>query len=258
MVNFGFLIPTHISTQESLDTFRRCIDSLDRFHPDIPKILFYDPVMSYDISTLDFVKNNKSITTVKTRYCQGELNVYKHYYENKYFDMAVILHDSFELKKTLTNLDDIKDINYIWYFTNHRVHWHTITEDQTEYNIKNSIKTHDDLILHIAQKSFDNSSDFYKYFIDIYHRKNEWIGCYGSISILRHDFLLKLEEKTKIFKLLPHMVEKRNRITLESIITIAFQYTLGKTPDVYDGLYYDGVKTNSCETDTFKKKHFYR
>jgi len=55
------------------------------------------------------------------------------------------------------------------------------------------------------------------------------------------------------------MVEKRNRITLESILTIAFQYTLGKTPEVYDGLYYDGHKKfNNCETDTFRKKHFYR
>jgi hypothetical protein len=54
------------------------------------------------------------------------------------------------------------------------------------------------------------------------------------------------------------MVEKRNRITLESIITIAFQYTLGKTPDVYDGLYYDGHYHNNFVGKFITKKSFNR
>ena len=153
-MNFGFLIPTYVTTTESFIAFVNCINSLKKFHPNTSKILFSDPTNPYDISELDFIKNDPTIQVIKTRYCDGELNVLKHYYERKYFDIGIILHDSFEIKRELTNIETINDVNFIWYFTNHRVHWHIIEEEKTEYNIKNKIKTHDYLILHICNKSY--------------------------------------------------------------------------------------------------------
>ena len=257
-MSFGFLIPTHVCTLDSFKTFTECIQSLQRLYPTTPKLLFYNKETSVDISQLDFIANDPTIRLITTRYCEGELNVYKHYYEEKYFDMAILLHDSFVLKKQFEGLEAIQDINYIWNFTNHRVHWHIIEEPKTEYNIENNIRTHDDLILHNVNTSFDHTSDFYNYFITTYPRKQEWVGCYGSLSIIRHDFLKKVVERTNLFALIPNIKDKRDRITLESIITLAFQYTLGKTPHAYDGLYYDGIKNNDCETDLLVKKHYYR
>ena len=102
-MNFGFLIPTYVTTTESFIAFVNCINSLKKFHPNNSKILFSDPTNPYDISELDFIKNDPTIQVIKTRYCDGELNVLKHYYDRKYFDIGIILHDSFEIKRELTN-----------------------------------------------------------------------------------------------------------------------------------------------------------
>ena len=257
-MNFGFLIPTYVTTTESFIAFVNCINSLKKFHPNNSKILFSDPTNPYDISELDFIKNDPTIQVIKTRYCDGELNVLKHYYERKYFDIGIILHDSFEIKRELTNIETINDVNFIWYFTNHRVHWHIIEEEKTEYNIKNKIKTHDDLILHICKKSYEGT-EFYKWLTDIYWKKEEWIGCFGPVSIINHSFLYKLQEKTEFLNIIPNIKDKRDRITIESIYALACQFVLGRPANSYDGLYYDGIHPNNgFQTDTFKKKIFYR
>jgi hypothetical protein len=257
-MTFGFLIPCHVVSQDSFQTFCECISGLQRLYPEIPKILFYNKQTSFDISQLEFIQKDPTIRLITTRYCEGEMNVYKHYYEEKYFDMAILLHDSFVLKKQFQNLDAIEDINYIWNFTNHRVHWHIVEQPKTEYNKQHNIKNLDDLILHLVTKSFDHSSDFYKYFMDIYHKKDKWVGCYGSLSIIRHDFLKQVQEKTQIFNVIPNIKDKWDRVSMESILTLAFQYTLGKTPIAYDGLYYDGIKNNNCETALLRKVHYTR
>jgi hypothetical protein len=257
-MRFGFLIPTHVSTQQSYDTFCESVQSLQSLYPTIPKVFFYNKDTSFDISQLDFIQRDPSIRLVTKRYCEGEMNVYKHFYEEHYFDLGILLHDSFVLKKPFENLETIKDINYIWYFTNHRLHWHTILEEKTEYNIKHNIITHDDLILHLVKQSYDPSHEFYKYFVETYPKKEEWVGCYGSLSIIRHDFLREVQEKTQFFNILPNIKDKRDRIAMESFLALVFQYTLGKIPTAYDGLYYDGIKNNDCETSLLRKKHYYR
>ena len=257
-MTFGFLIPTHVTTQESFKTFLECVEGLKRLYPDTPKVFFYNKETSFDISNLEIIQNDPSIRLVTSRYCEGEMNVYKHFYEEKYFDMAILLHDSFVLKKRFENLESIQDLNYIWYFTNHRIHWHTIEEPKTEYNLQHNIRTHDDLILHLVRKSFEKSSGFAQFVEELYPKKSEWVGCYGSLSIIRHDFLCKVQEKTNLFNLIPNIRDKRDRITVECILSLAFQYTLGRIPTAYDGLYYDGTYHNNCETELLRKKHYYR
>ena len=258
-MDFGFLIPTHVCSLDSYKVFVECVVYLQTLYPLTPKIFFYDKEKSYDISKLDFMKDDKTISFETYRYCDGELNVYKHFYEHHYFDLAIILHDSMVLKKNFTNLDSIEDINFLWYFTNHRYQWVVNEEPKTEYNIEHKINNHQDLILHMINKSFNKENDFYKYAMDLYQRKFDWVGCYGSVSLIRYDFLKKLVEKTNLFNLIPNFKDKRDRMTLETIFSLACQYTLGKIPDTYDGLYYDGLfYHNQCETELIKKIHFYR
>ena len=37
------------------------------------------------------------------------------------------------------NIENIKDIKYLWHFTNHKLHWDIIYEAKTEFNIMNNI-----------------------------------------------------------------------------------------------------------------------
>jgi hypothetical protein len=102
-------------------------------------------------------------------------------------------------------------------------------------------------------------TDFYNWLTDIYDKKNLWVGCFGPVTIIRHDFLQKLQEKTNFLNIIPYIKNKRDRIAMESIYPLACQYTLGRIPDSYDGLYYDGIHPNNgYETAFFKKQILYR
>ena len=81
------------------------------------------------------------------------------------------------LNKALENIDDINLKIYLT-FTNHRIHW-DIEEPKTEYNLKNNIITHTDLIRHNILRDYCDNKEF-KNFIDKLNKKNEWCGCFGS------------------------------------------------------------------------------
>lgn len=257
-MTFGFLIPTFVTDERSLSVFYQCLVRLQEFHPTVPKLLFVDSTKSIDLLQFDFVSKDRTIQIISTRYCDGEMNVLKHFYETKYFDVGILLHDSFLLKQPLTNIENISDVNFIWYFTNHRVHWHIIEEPISDYNAQHKIRTHDDLILHLAKRSYEGS-DFYTWLQEIYWQKEKWIGCFGPVTILRHDFLRTLQEKTGFLQCIPHLKDKRDRMCMETLYALACQYVLGRPADSYDGLYYDGIHpNNNWETDKFKKIILYR
>ena len=257
-MTFGFLIPSYVTSQESMESLHYCLRTLQEYHPSIPKILFVDPKNPIVIDNLSIIKDDPTIRIINTRYCDGELNVWKHFLHEKYFDVGILLHDSFLIKKPLENIEQISDVNFIWYFTNHRVHWDIIEEPNTEYNRSHKIRTHNDLIYHLAKQAYEGS-DFFTWFQQVFPRKEEWIGCFGPVSIMRHEFLQRLQEKTGFLNIIPYIKDKRDRMAMESIYALACQYVLGRTADSYDGLYYDGIHpNNNYETDTFKKRIFYR
>jgi len=253
-MSLGFIIPSYCSEEQHIIKLKECIHSIRKYYK------YNKIVIINDDSPKEILFDDPNIIIEKSVVNGGaDMTPYYLLYKNHYFDKALIIQDSMCINKKLENLDDIKTIKYLWYFTNHRVDWSTIKENQTEYNVKNNIKTHDDLIIDCIKKYCKNK-DFQKYALDIYFQKDNWSGCFGTLSIIDYNFLKILEEKTGIIDTLLNFNTNRLRRVAESIFSLACKYILEEEvfETGYDGLYYDGKKTPKGRNNEYccKKKYF--
>lgn len=260
-MNFGFIIPTHCSLPQHKSSLLKCIESIRKFYPKNMIVIINDK-SSIKLSFTD----DENIEIVDSCIEKGgEVNSYIMFLENKYFDKAIILHDGMYMKKKLIDIEKIDNVLYIWYFTNHRFHWSFINEPKSEYNQVNNIRNHDDLILHCINK-YDFNENFKKYSLKLYHQKHKWSGCFGLQSIITHNFLVVLQEKTNIITVFKKFNNRRLRMVAESLFAIACQFVLGNdiSEKSYDGLYYDGINPVEtkpgycCDKEYFKKISFNR
>lgn len=234
----GFIIPTYCESHTHLQQLKRCISSIRRFFYS-EKIILIDDYSEIDITIL---KNDfKNLEILKSPYKgAGDMVTYKILLDSD-LDKACIIQDSMKLENRI-DFDTIEDISFLWYFTNHRIHWHTILEEQSEYNLLNKIVTHDDLNLHYISKI--EKDDFRDYCNQKYNKKNEWSGCFGCLSIVTKDFTKKLNERTGIVDFLTQMNTNRLRRSAESIFSLAcFFIKEDLLEKAYDGIYYDGFNT---------------
>ena len=124
---------------------------------------------------------------------------YIYYFKNKWFDNAIIIHDSVFFHKTydFSKLND--NVGLLWYFYNN---------DSELVNI-----------LRIADR-LNNNEIIKKHIIN--WNKNEWLSCFGVQSYINHDFLVRLQNKYNITNLLEVVKTRSDRCALERIFGILF------------------------------------
>lgn len=239
MNNFCFIIPSYCETDLHGLQLRRCISSIRRWHDNL--IVIIDDFSSVDVK--EYTSNFQNIKILKSQIKgAGDMVTYLNFKNIEGFKNAVIFQDSMTLENPLDGVNDIDQVSPIWYFTNHRHHWSIIPEPETEYNLANGIKFHDDLMMDCIRKMI-LKEDFREWAIEIYHSKEKWSGNIGCQSIIDRDFLSHLDEKTGIIDLMTRMNNNRLRRVAESLFPLACQFVIGDSivNKGYDGLYYDGI-----------------
>ncbi len=140
------------------------------------------------------------------------------------------------LEKYLDGVYQIKDVKFLWHFTNHRIHWDVIKEPDSEYNKSHNIITHTHLINHLIKRDFDSS---------LIKDKNMWVGCFGIMCIITKDCITLLNNKYNFINKFNNYTSNRDRRAAESIFPLlcynCFNYDFHNS---YDGLYYDGINVN--------------
>ena len=243
---FGFIIAGCIREESHLTSLNDCLSSIRQFHPTNKCVVVVD--FTSDKRLVKKITENfpNVIFELETPNYPADMQLLKFFKEKKYFDTAILLQDSMRVLNEfkVEDISDILDIQYLWHFNNHRVHWDIIIEPYTDYNRKNNIQTHNDFILHIIESLPE--TNFKEYCKITYPQKELWSGCFGCCSIITYDFLKKLNEKTDIINIQANMTTNRLRRVIESIFSLACEYTIGKhIISSYDGLYYDGVVHNN-------------
>jgi len=151
-----------------------------------------------DNSNTQYVTNIElyKTTIINSEYHgRGELLPYYYYLHNKLFDVAIIIHDSVFINSNIDfNVDKYK---ILWKFEHD---WDQI-EDETKM-----IKLFNDPEL-----------------LAFYENKNLWKGCFGCMSIIRHDFLTFINSKYDISKLLDCVLTRYNRCSFERVIACLLQ-----------------------------------
>lgn len=234
--NFGFIIPSCLHTNEHLSALDKCIDSIRTFHNNVRIVIILDHTSKINIQGR---YRYNVIIEKDTPKVPADMLTYHFYHIKRYFPYAIILQDSMYLKKPF-DIEGVKNIQYLWHFTNHRVHWTTINEPKTQSNVDKGIVTHDDLIKHCFTTFKEQG--FIDYCKEYNENKNRWSGCFGCLSIISNDFLDILEWKTGITEIMMNMKTYRMRKAMESIFALACQYTMGKEiHESYGGLFCDGI-----------------
>jgi hypothetical protein len=244
---FNFLIPSCIKNEIHERQLIRCINSIRNFHNENVIYIINDSDDEMDIK-YDNIKNKyNNIIIIKSTYrCRGELLCFKFILENNEDDNYFIMHDSMLLIEPLVNIETIKDVKFLWHFTNHRIHWDSIVEEKNVYNIKNNIVSHTDLLKHVIERDYYMNVNFQKFAINYLNNKIKWCGCMGLCCITNKNTIQYMNSIIPFIEIFLSESTRRNRVVNESIFSIICHYIYNYIDfsNSYDGLYYDGITIN--------------
>lgn len=204
MNTFGFIITRHVNSELTNQYWNHSVKLINTFYPD-KKIVIID-----DNSNTEYIKSefeHKNLEIIQSEFNgRGELLPYYYYIKNKFFDNAVIIHDSVFFH-TRINFEILDGINVIplWFFNPYNENMNNtlrIANDlKNSYNIKQKMMLTDVLI------GMPN---------------DKWYGCFGVQTYINHNFLLLLDHNYKITNLISSVVCRKDRCCLERIMGCIF------------------------------------
>jgi len=204
MNSFGFIITRHVNSEKTNVYWNQCIKLLRNFYPQT-KIVIID-----DNSNEKFVKpffDYENIEIIKSEFPgSGEILPYYYFIKKKFFENAVILHDSVFFHKRINfEILNGKEVIPIWHF------------NPDKENIQQTL-----FITRHLNNSFEIQKKITLNDNVIGMPQIKWYGCFGSQSYINHTFLLNLEKKYNISKLVNVINDRTARCCLERIIGCLF------------------------------------
>ena len=199
--NYGFIITRHVNSEKTNHYWNHCVTCIQTFYPN-KKIVIID-----DNSKQELIKPYKAyqnLVVVQSEFPgRGELLPYYYYYKNKWFDNAVIIHDSVFLNKRV-NFELISaKVLPLWHFPS------------DEENLQNTLR----IIGYLSNnyELFKNINN--EHFFQL---SKKWNGCFGVQSYINHGFLVKIMNKYNLTNLLNAVKTRPDRCCLERIMGVIF------------------------------------
>jgi hypothetical protein len=226
MNSLGFIILRHVNNEITNQYWIHCYICIRQHYPE-NNILIIDDNSNYDyVTTENLYKTDIINSEYKGR---GELLTYYYYLHNKLFDTAAIIHDSVFINHYIDMT--VENYKIIWDFRNHS---YDQIEDETKMiNIFNN----------------DELTHFYE-------NKQLWNGCFGGMSIIKHDYLTFINNKYDISKLLNCVLNRYNRQSFERVIACLLQIN-GRNKTLLGDIHDYGVDYCECAWGklNFQNKH---
>jgi hypothetical protein len=178
---------------------------IQRFYPD-KKIVVIDDNSKKEL--IKSYKEYKNVLVIQSQFPgRGELLPYYYFYKHKFFENAVIIHDSVFFHKRI-NFDKIKvPVMPLWHFPSD-------TENiQNTLRIVGYLNNNYELMKNINLNSDNNLLNF---------NIKQWTGCFGVQSYINHAFLFRIMHKYKLSNLLNSIKSRPDRCCLERIMGLIF------------------------------------
>ena len=206
MSNFGFIITRHVNSESTNRYWNNSVKLLRFFYP-TNKIVIID-----DNSNTNFLKEDKIYSNVEIIQSEfhgrGELLPYYYFIKNKFFENAIIIHDSIFFHKRI-NFELLNGINVIPL-------WHFNSDYENESTTVRIIEKLKNKII-IENKLKYNVPNIFNIMKD-----TKWDGCFGCQSYINHNFLLHIENKYNISSLINIVRNRLDRCCLERIMGCIF------------------------------------
>ena len=215
MKTLGFILLRHVNSPKS-DLFwqdaYRCIRNL---YPD-NKVVIIDSQSNPNFLS-DIPLTNTEI--VESEYPQrGEFLPYYYFLKNRWFETAVVVHDSVYIHHYVDFSTD--SYKLLWGFHN-------------PGNKKERPKEATEMI-----QCLENHEELYAFYQDV----DKWCGCLGSMTTINYCFLEKMDSKYRLENLLDVIVNKNYREALERVFPCMLQLEkpaeFAVAPDIFQYLPY--------------------
>ena len=188
MDDIGFIILRHVTNELTNKYWNTCYICIRKFYKEY-KILIID-----DNSNYEYVKSFQPLyktLLIQSEYeRRGELLPYYYYLHNKLFNSAVIIHDSVFINSYIDF--NVTKYKFIWDFENS---W-------------------DKGVRELEIISLFNNNDL----INFYENKQLWKGCFRAMIVIKHDYLVHVNNKYDISILLNVITSRDDRSCFERII----------------------------------------
>lgn len=201
VMSLGFIIIRHVNNKVSDYYWKECYTCIRKFY-DNP-ILIID-----DNSDKKFLNENINLINCEVIYDSefhgaAEILPYYYFHKLKPFDTAVILHDSVFIQSKLHfELFENENVRFLWSFAH-------------EY---------DDELFHLIKECV-SGLELKDELIKLFWNKNQWLGSFGTMSIIRWTFLDILQQRHLIFNNLIKKIKNRSdRHALERIFGLICSY----------------------------------
>jgi hypothetical protein len=201
---FGFIITRHVNSIKTNNYWNNCIKLIRTFYP-LRKIIIIDDNSNYEYIKSEF--NYKNIEIIQSEFPgRGELLPYYYFLKYRFFDNAIIIHDSVFFHKRI-HFERLNGINVLplWFF--HSDKENVENTRRIAKNFKNNI-----LIDNKISKELNILG----------MNKDNWYGCFGVQSYINLSFLEQIENKYGITNLISVVKCRKDRCCLERLFGIIF------------------------------------
>jgi hypothetical protein len=204
-MSFGFIITRHVNSDLTNKYWNHSVKLIRTLYP-LNKIIIID-----DNSNYNYVKSfheYKNIEIIQSEYHKrGELLPYIYFLKHKWFDNAVILHDSTFIHKRIPFEAFKYPVIPLWH--------HPYDKE----NLPNLIRINSYLTnnKHLKHKLLRNE-------VNILGMNNRHIFnlCFGAQCFINYNFLKHLNDKYKLTNLVSAITNRKDRCSFERIIGLLF------------------------------------
>jgi len=203
--NMGIIITRHVYNVKTNCYWNLSVQTIRKYYPSIPIVIIDDN------SNLDYVKEFNNYTNIKIIHSEfkgrGELLPYLYLLKYRFFNNALIMHDSVFIHRRI-NFDNIikkgTKVLPLWYFY------------PDKENLTNRIKIASSLNNFWLLKNDLELTDTLMFQID------KWYGCFGVQCFINLNFLFHIESKYRITNLINSIKCRSDRQCLERIMGCIF------------------------------------
>ncbi len=207
---YGFIMVRHVNSAKTNMYWIESYKAIRKYYDN--KIVIIDDNSNYDFVKYDGINENEIIncTIIQSEYpSRGEILGYYYYYINRFFEKAVIIHDSVFINEYI-DFDTYTNIKFLWHFESR---W---------FNKEDELK----LITNINNKEI----------LEHYYLNDDICGAFGVQSVITYDFLNRMENRYNMFNLLNYIDSRGERMNFERIfalIAINENRDLIKEPSIF-------------------------
>ena len=209
MEDFGFVMTRHVNSEASNRYWQEAYRCIRQVYPNATVLIIDDNSCQEFIKIFHETPSFNNVWFIQSEFPgRGELLAYYYFWKYRPFQKAMIMHDSLFLQPSFKDCPSIpwKDITtarFLWHFP----HYYDEPEKEEKY------------IRSLKETACEKSRvDDLAYF----HRRmtNEWLGCFGVMSIIDYTFLKHLVDKYQFFHWFSMVFSRNERYMIERAFAV--------------------------------------